>query len=350
MTQFTIERLTQKEVADNKSKLSSPSASQRQTFLDAMSLLSSGQSFQWGETDSEGRSRPVSSGSEGNSPSSTTFGSTGSLLTSSTPSTSPVPPSPKKEEGTSSPNRQKPPHSYIALIAMAILNSPAKRLLLCDIYEYIMAKFPYFRNNERSWRNSIRHNLSLNECFIKAGRSDDGRGHFWAIHPANADDFSRGDFRRRRARRRVRAVSDYEVFTYPYPCYPPSYPSTLPSQMGCIPMTYSLLSTIFPSGITPYMTPRLPQHHPGMPTGYLPAVTNTVPSVSSPLTCLSSTYSPSSPSGLSPVACTSPSCSPPSYQSLQTPPSLRRSRPILSPFSRDQWSSLPRAYHPYNIQ
>ncbi|KAJ8019382.1 Forkhead box protein B1 [Holothuria leucospilota] len=139
-------------------------------------------------------------------------------------------------------------------------------------------KFPYFRNNERSWRNTILHNLSRNECFIKAGCSDDQRGHSWAIHPANADDLSRGDFRRRRARLRVGAVSDHEVLSYSYPCYPPSYPSTfVPSQIGYVPMTYSPLSTIFSSGITPYMTSRLPQHHPGMPTGYLPATRSQTP-------------------------------------------------------------------------
>ena len=46
--------------------------------------------------------------------------------------------------------------------------------------------------------------MSLNDCFIKAGRSANGKGHYWAIHPANTDDFQKGDFRRRRAQRRVR--------------------------------------------------------------------------------------------------------------------------------------------------
>ncbi len=39
---------------------------------------------------------------------------------------------------------------------------------------------------------------------MKAGRSSNGKGHYWTIHPANLEDFSRGDFRRRRAQRRVR--------------------------------------------------------------------------------------------------------------------------------------------------
>lgn len=98
----------------------------------------------------------------------------------------------------------KPSHSYIALIAMAILSKPSKKVLLGDIYNYISEKFPYYRSKDKSWRNSIRHNLSLNECFIKAGRSENGKGNYWAIHPANLDDFANGDFRRRRARRRVR--------------------------------------------------------------------------------------------------------------------------------------------------
>ena len=99
----------------------------------------------------------------------------------------------------------KPNHSYISLIANAILSSKEKRLVLSDIYQFVLDTQPYFRNKAgQGWRNSIRHNLSLNECFIKAGRSPNGKGHFWAINPANYEDFSKGDFRRRRAQRRAR--------------------------------------------------------------------------------------------------------------------------------------------------
>ena len=92
----------------------------------------------------------------------------------------------------------KPTHSYIALIAMAILSCPNKKMILGDIYQYISDNFPYYRNKDKSWRNSIRHNFSLNECFIKAGRREKGKGNYWAIHPANLEDFVNGDFRRRR--------------------------------------------------------------------------------------------------------------------------------------------------------
>ncbi|CAB0020120.1 unnamed protein product [Nesidiocoris tenuis] len=98
----------------------------------------------------------------------------------------------------------KPQHSYIGLIAMAILSSPEYKLVLSDIYQYILDHYPYFRSRGPGWRNSIRHNLSLNDCFVKAGRSANGKGHYWAIHPANVEDFKKGDFRRRKAQRKVR--------------------------------------------------------------------------------------------------------------------------------------------------
>jgi len=102
----------------------------------------------------------------------------------------------------------KPSHSYIGLIAMAILSSPERQLVLSDIYQWISDHYPYFRTRGSGWRNSIRHNLSLNDCFIKAGRSSNGKGHFWSIHPANLEAFLSGDFRRRRAERRTRANGD----------------------------------------------------------------------------------------------------------------------------------------------
>ncbi|ESN98191.1 hypothetical protein HELRODRAFT_84905, partial [Helobdella robusta] len=102
------------------------------------------------------------------------------------------------------PEEPKPTHSYIGIIAMAILNSKEKKLVLSDIYQWILDNYPYFRRRGPGWRNSIRHNLSLNDCFVKSGRSANGKGHYWAVHPANVDDFQKGDFRRRRAQRKVR--------------------------------------------------------------------------------------------------------------------------------------------------
>ncbi|OXA64374.1 Forkhead box protein B1 [Folsomia candida] len=122
------------------------------------------------------------------------------------------------------PEEPKPQQSYIGLIAMAILSSPEKKLVLSDIYQYILDNFPYFRARGPGWRNSIRHNLSLNDCFIKSGRSANGKGHFWRIHDANVDDFTKGDFRRRRAQRKVRKHMGLAVDDEDSPSPPPSSP------------------------------------------------------------------------------------------------------------------------------
>ena len=83
--------------------------------------------------------------------------------------------------------------------------------MLSDIYQWILDNYPYFRKRGPGWRNSIRHNLSLNDCFIKAGRSANGKGHYWAVHTANVDDFEKGDFRRRRAQKKVRRAMGFSV-------------------------------------------------------------------------------------------------------------------------------------------
>ncbi|XP_035746475.1 forkhead box protein F1 [Egretta garzetta] len=93
----------------------------------------------------------------------------------------------------------KPPYSYIALIVMAIQSSPSKRLTLSEIYQFLQARFPFFRGSYQGWKNSVRHNLSLNECFIKLpkGLGRPGKGHYWTIDPASEFMFEEGSFRRR---------------------------------------------------------------------------------------------------------------------------------------------------------
>ncbi|XP_076444165.1 LOW QUALITY PROTEIN: forkhead box protein B1-like [Babylonia areolata] len=107
--------------------------------------------------------------------------------------------------GRNSYEEQKPPYSYIALTAMAIQSSHEKMLPLNEIYKFIMDNFPFYRKNTQRWQNSLRHNLSFNDCFIKIPRRPDrpGKGSYWALHPMCGDMFENGSFLRRRKRFKV---------------------------------------------------------------------------------------------------------------------------------------------------
>ncbi|XP_054843034.1 forkhead box protein E1 [Eublepharis macularius] len=131
--------------------------------------------------------------------------------------------------------RGKPPYSYIALIAMAIAHAPERRLTLGGIYRFITERFPFYRDGPRKWQNSIRHNLTLNDCFVKVPREPGrpGKGSYWALDPQARDMFESGSFLRRRKRFKRSDLSTYPAYRHQEPAPPAAgAPFAPPAALG----------------------------------------------------------------------------------------------------------------------
>ncbi|OMJ23160.1 Forkhead box protein J2 [Smittium culicis] len=77
----------------------------------------------------------------------------------------------------------KLPHSYATIITYAILHHPTKKMTLNEIYNWILNRYPHFKDAGCGWKNSIRHNLSLNRIFVKMTRPEKkaGKGSYWTV-------------------------------------------------------------------------------------------------------------------------------------------------------------------------
>ncbi|CAL8367408.1 unnamed protein product [Lota lota] len=72
----------------------------------------------------------------------------------------------------------RPPFTYASLIRQAIYDSPRRQLTLNEIYNWFTRTFAYFRRNAATWKNAVRHNLSLHKCFV---RLENVKGAVWTV-------------------------------------------------------------------------------------------------------------------------------------------------------------------------
>jgi hypothetical protein len=148
--------------------------------------------------------------------------------------------------------------SYIGMIATAILRSSETKLTLAGIYTYMEKHFYGVLSNRPGWRNTVRHNLSLHECFVKGEIAAEGKGRFWRIHPNYFEQFKCGKFNKNILQNSVpmfyRSLGNYRI---PTPreelALPPFYPGSTwaPTFYPLISPSYPYPALPFPQGTPP---------------------------------------------------------------------------------------------------
>ncbi|KAJ7751212.1 hypothetical protein DFH07DRAFT_826548 [Mycena maculata] len=80
----------------------------------------------------------------------------------------------------------RPQHTLPVILRCAILGAPRKRLTIREIYAAMEEKYAYYRTAGQTWKQSVRHHLSLNRLFERQPRpaTDPGFGSYWTVNLA----------------------------------------------------------------------------------------------------------------------------------------------------------------------
>lgn len=120
--------------------------------------------------------------------------------------------------------------SYADLITMALERAPSKQMTLAEIYDWIVANIPFFKdkgdhNSSIGWKNSIRHNLSLHDKFSRVTPTNTTKniGAYWTLIPESDDS-------------KTKPRIDMESMSPPAPTSAPSPPSNFRKRSSTMPI------------------------------------------------------------------------------------------------------------------
>ncbi|PBK70240.1 hypothetical protein ARMSODRAFT_1018331 [Armillaria solidipes] len=105
----------------------------------------------------------------------------------------------------------RPNYTNSQLARLAIYGHPRHRATLDQLLKAIENRFEWYRKENKSWRGSIRHLLSLESLYVKVGRekTDPGSGSYWTLDVRDPKGMKR---LRKRTRRRA---CEHKQNTYP---------------------------------------------------------------------------------------------------------------------------------------
>jgi len=151
--------------------------------------------------------------------------------------------------------------SYADLITQAIQSSPDKRLTLSQIYDWMVTNVPYFKdkgdsNSSAGWKNSIRHNLSLHNRFMRVQNEGTGKSSWWMLNPdakpgkaarrrATSMETSKFEKKRGRIKKKLEAMRNGLALDTPSPASSLSEGLDLFPESPHVPSTFSLSPSDF---------------------------------------------------------------------------------------------------------